>query len=288
MIHCLVTDLVELQTNTSERAKIQNLKSKIDTFSWLGSDEMHLDVPSISLCGDVVIGCYGGRISAGANKNEDGALVWCAADDSWEFAVIIDAHYSVESAELLLEAVEGQFDGVAEALSQPVQRAFASLHGLILSMFTSPDFRARCSKVEGESSCLICARKDGFLWWLSIGDCVVYLLHPEFARLGQYALNQRSFHEWVGYRNTFDLDVPCYTSGVRQLGDGSNIVLMATDGLLECGRRPFEDPAQLYKAFSKSSNLAANVEAALKKVHQERGKDSATVITWSPFGNFEL
>lgn len=266
-------------------------KSKTDkvyAFSWLGSDEMHLDMPAIDLCGDVVIGRYGGRVSAGANKNEDGALVWCAPDGSWEFAVIIDAHYSSQSAELLLEEIEGQFKVVTEALSQPTQTAFASLHDRILSMFTSPDFLVRCSKVEGEASCLICARKDGFLWWLSIGDCVVYLLHDKLSRLGQYALNQRSFYEWVGYRNTFDLDVPCYTSGVRQLGDGPNIVLMVTDGLLECGRRPFEDPAQFYKAFTKGSNLAANVESTLKKVHQERGKDSATVIAWSPFGNYEL
>jgi hypothetical protein len=58
---------------------------------------------------------------------------------------------------------------------------------------------------------------------------------------------------------------------------------MVTDGLLEFGRRPFEDAAQLYKAFTKGSDLAANVESALKKVHQERGKDSATAIAWSPY-----
>ena len=256
---------------------------KVHTFSWLGSDEMHLDRPVVDLCRDVIIGRYGGRVSAGANKNEDGALVWCAADGSWEFAVIVDAHYSSQSAELLLEEIGGQSDAVTKALSQPVLSAFSSLHGLLVSRFTSSEFRARCSKVEGEASCLICARKEGFLWWLSVGDCVVYLLHHDLARLGQYALNQRSFYEWVGNRNTFDLAVPCYTSGVRQLGAGANIVLMVTDGLLECGRRPFEDPAQFYKAFTKSSNLAANVEAALKKVHQERGKDSATVIAWSPY-----
>src|SRR5687767_6392421 len=249
---------------------------------------MHLDTPAVDICGDVVIGRYGGRTSAGANKNEDAALVWRDPDGNWEFATIIDAHYSAESAELLLEEIGDRFDSVTEVLRQPAQTAFASLHTLLLSMFLSPDFRARCSKVEGEASCLICARKDGFLWWLSIGDCVIYLLHDGLARLGQYALNQRSFYEWVGYRNTFDLDVPCYTSGVRQLGDGTNIIVMITDGLLECGRRPFEDPAQVYKTFTRGSNLAANVETALKKVHQERGKDSATVIAWSPFGKFKL
>ena len=262
---------------------MQSKIDKINTFSWLGSDEMHLDTPAVDLCGEVVIGRYGGRVSAGANKNEDAALVWCAVDGSWEFAVIIDAHYSAESGELLLEEIERWFDRVIEALSQPVQGAFSTLHGLLLSMFTAPEFRARCSKVEGEASCLIGARKDGFVWWLSIGDCVLYLLHHDLARLGQYALNQRSFYEWVGQRNTFDLVVPCYTSGVRQLGDGPNIVVMVTDGLLECGRRPFEDPAQLYKVLTRGSNLAGNVETILKKVHQERGKDSATVIAWTPY-----
>ena len=244
---------------------------------------MQLDTPAIDLCGDVVIGRYGGRVSAGANKNEDGALVWCAADRSWEFALIIDAHSSAESAQLLLEVIEGEVNGIIESLSGPVQSAFSNLHSLLISTFTSPGFRSRCRQVEGEASCLICARKDGFLWWLSVGDCVIYLLHPDLARLGQYALNQRSFYEWVGNRNTFDLELPCYTSGVRQLGRGTNTIVMVTDGLLECGRRPFEDPAQLYKALTKGSNLATNVESALQKVHQERGKDSATVIAWSPY-----
>lgn len=45
-------------------------------YSWVGSREMCLDEISIKQYGEIVIGKYGGNISAGANKNEDGALVW--------------------------------------------------------------------------------------------------------------------------------------------------------------------------------------------------------------------
>ena len=104
-------------------------------------------------------------------------------------------------------------------------------------------------------------------------------------RLGQFALNQRQFFEWIGRVNTFALPVPCYTTGVRELRGGRNIVILATDGLLECGARPFEEPRALYRAFfappDAAPDLAARVTALLGRVHQERGRDSATVIAWA-------
>jgi serine/threonine protein phosphatase PrpC len=127
-------------------------------------------------------------------------------------------------------------------------------------------------------------RRAQFLWWLSIGDCVAYLFHPELARLGQFALNQRQYFEWIGRVNTFELPVPCYTTGVRELRGGRNVLLLATDGLLECGTRPFEEPRTLYRTFFAQPgaipDLAARVAALLGRVHRERGRDSATVIAW--------
>ena len=255
------------------------------TFRWVGSDHPHLDHPYITACGHVVIGLYGGNTRAGARKNEDGALVWCPHDGSWEFAVLLDAHYSAESAQLVIEAVEAEREPIVRMMSGPVEQAFESVGRHLLALFRSPGFRERCRQVYGEASCLICARKGGFLWWLSIGDCVVYVLHPRLAQLGQYALNQRSFFEWVGHVNTFDLPVPCYASGVRQLLPGHSLIVMVTDGLLEFGRRPFENPASLYHALAPGmpgdmDSLTASVHALLNRVHQERGKDSATVIAW--------
>jgi hypothetical protein len=255
-------------------------------FRWLGSDVSHLDAPAITRCGEVVIGCYGGHTAAGAARNEDGALVWCPTNAAWEFAVLLDAHDSAESAGLVLAAVEAEEAAITAALSQPVDRAFDRLRGALLGRFCSDAFRAECRTVRGETACLICARKERFLWWLSIGDCVVHLLHPDLARLGQFVLNQRSFFEWVGRANTFELPVPCCSTGVRELRGGLNQVLMTTDGLLECGSRPFESPEALSRLFIPRNpggevDLEAAVAGALARVHAEQGRDSATLIAWS-------
>jgi hypothetical protein len=231
-----------------------------------------------------VIGCYGGRTAAGATRNEDGALVWCAGDGSWEFALLLDAHGSAGSAALVLTTIEAEAEAITASLSQPAETAFASLHQHLLALFQSPAFREQCRRVQGETACLICARKAQFLGWLSIGDCVVYLFHPELARLGQFALNQRSFFEWIGHANSFDLPVPCYASGVRELRRGQNRIVMTTDGLLEFGTRPFEDPRELHQFFApehEDAAVEAGVRGALARVHQERGRDSATVIAWN-------
>ena len=56
----------------------KHTRVKVHKHRWLGSQLPHLDRPAIVVCGNVVIGCYGGNTSAGAHKNEDAALVWCA------------------------------------------------------------------------------------------------------------------------------------------------------------------------------------------------------------------
>jgi hypothetical protein len=259
---------------------------EIRRFRWLGSEAPHLDVPVVARCGHVVIGCYGGHTEAGADRNEDGALVWCAGDGAWEFATLLDAHASAESAGLVMTAMEAEETAIRATLSQPAGRGFGSLQEVLLARFGSDAFRAQCRSVQGETACLICARKAQFLWWLSIGDCVVYLFHPELARLGEFALNQRSFFEWIGRANTFDLPVPCYTTGVRELRRGRNRILMVTDGLLECGSRLFEKPAELYRRFMTGNqgaelDLEGAVAGVLAQVREERGRDSASVIAWS-------
>jgi serine/threonine protein phosphatase PrpC len=256
------------------------------TVRWLGRDMPHLDAPFITTCRDVVVGCYGGCPATGANHNEDGSLIRCAVDGSWEFAMLLDAHGSAESAALVLSAVEAKVERMTASLSQPIESAFTSLQSELLALFQSSAFRERCEHVQGETACLFCARKERFLWWLSIGDCVVYLFHPELACFGQFALNQRSFYEWVGRANSFALPVPCFASGTRELRRGRNCILMTTDGLIECGTHPFEEPARLYGLFvpdqaAASENVETIVRAALRRVRQERGRDSATLIAWA-------
>jgi serine/threonine protein phosphatase PrpC len=255
--------------------------NSILSFRWLGSEAPHLDTPVITTCRDVVIGCYGGHTGAGASRNEDGALVWCAADGSWEFALLLDAHASADSAALVLTAIGAEAEAIAACLSRPIETAFASLQQHVLALFQSSPFREQCAHIQGETACLLGARKAQFLWWLSVGDCVVYLFHPELARLGQFTLNQRSFFEWIGHANSFNLPVPCSATGVRELRAGQNRIVMTTDGLLECGTRPFEDPRRLYELFgAEREGVEASVQSALARVHQERGRDSATIVAW--------
>lgn len=257
----------------------------ISSFRWIGSLAPYLDRPTLCSRERVIVGCYGGHTGAGADKNEDGALVWSAHDGSWEFAILLDGHNSAQSVELVVETFEAHALSIAALLTQPVETLFISLHQFLLSIFQSLSFREQCQRIRGETACLICIRKAQFLWWLSVGDCVVYLLHPELAHMKQFALNQRHFFEWIGQVNTFDLPVPCYSTGVRELRQGHNQIVMLTDGLLECDACLFEDPQKVYDAFwSTQKRQEASMQAAallaLEHVHRARGRDSATLITW--------
>ena len=260
--------------------------NEVLTFRWVGHEAMLLDTVDVATCGRMVIGRYGGRTSAGADKNEDAALVWCAPDGSWELALLVDAHYSAESAALLVETVASQAVDLHAILARPVSELPDALRSYFVALFGSPRVRAQCRQESGEASCLICVRRGPFLWWFSVGDCLLYLLHPELARFGQYTLNQRNFFEWIGQRNTFDLAIPCYSTGTRALLPGTSQIVLSTDGLFECGQPgtpTFADPAQVYRHFlaDRAASMEARVRAALQRVHTLRGADSATVIAWS-------
>jgi hypothetical protein len=260
-------------------------QQQVSAFVWLGNESAYIDEIGISACGPVVIGRYGGHSRAGARKNEDGALVWAAADSSWEFAMLVDAHFTSESAELLLYTVNRERKALVSCLAQSLEAAFPALENYLVSVFRSTWFREQCRRVKGEASCFFTARKGDYLWWLSIGDCVGYVLDPQLVPLGQFALNQRNYYEWVGHINTFDQPVPTYTRGVCNLSDGNSLIVMTTDGLLEFGSRPFENPMHLYRVFlpafqGSTETMAFCVETALSQVHGAQGRDSATVIAW--------
>jgi len=256
----------------------------VTSFRWVGSELPLLDTPTVVRSGRVVVGRYGGNRSAGARSNEDGALVWCASDGDWEFAALLDAHFSAQSAELVISALDAKLEPLTAILAHPAQAALPALRQRILAIFTAPEFRARCREVEGEASCLLFARKGAYLWWLSIGDCVGYLFNEELARLGQFAVNQRVFYEWVGEHNTFDLPLPCYRSGTLLLQPGWSTLLMATDGLFEWGSRVFANPVELYRLFAEQGGGMEQLEqaarTALERVHAEGARDSATLLVW--------
>src|SRR5262249_46423500 len=149
-----------------------------------------------------------------------------------------------QSAAFLVQWCEQVQPELEQICQRPPAQAIATLSHFLLHTFSGHSFRQRARMVQGETACLIVFRTAQWLYWFSVGDCVVYLLHPDFMRLGQYALNQRQFYEWIGQVNTFDQELPCFSSGVRALRNGEHTVVMVTDGVLECGERVFEDPAR--------------------------------------------
>lgn len=275
--------LVGLTTSDNGEGQLMSEPTPYE-FAWVGSQEPSLDVVAITRCGPVVVGRYGGRRAAGAAKNEDGALVWAAANGAWEFAALIDAHFSAQSAALLVEMLLAAREEITRALAAVPSRAIPRVREILLANLSAPTFRARCQEVIGEASCFFAARTGRHLWWLSVGDVVGYLLHPESARLGSYALNQRSFFEWVGAHNTFDDPVPSFTQGTRYLFTGLSTILLTTDGLLEFGTQPFAQPEVLYRQVMGSGAelppLGEAVAGALARIHSDYGRDSATILAW--------
>ncbi|MEK3713440.1 protein phosphatase 2C domain-containing protein [Paenibacillus sp. FSL R7-0333] len=257
------------------------MEHEVHKFSWVGSGEMYLDHPATSRLNRMVIGRYGGNTAAGAEKNEDGVYVLSELDGGWEFAMLLDAHHTAESAELLVRTINGKAGEIIRLLALPVQQAFRELEAFLLSIFQAESFLQQCQQVTGETACLICVRLENYLWWFSVGDNSIYLLHPELAARGQYLLNQRNFYEWIGFVNTFSQPVACYSSGIRELRQGRNIIVMTTDGLLEVGARLLEDPRRLYEAFTGREDLEECVAEILTGVHEQLGRDSATVVAWS-------
>ncbi|MEG2290366.1 MAG: PP2C family serine/threonine-protein phosphatase [Clostridium sp.] len=261
--------------------------SNTNSLYWVGNEDMSLDKHTIRMCGDITLGYYGGNTGSGAYKNEDGALILCNSDNSWKFALLLDAHATSESANLILETIKKEQHNLEEVLNMPIKNIFISLHKFFLNMFDSKDFKDKCNCINGETACLIVVQKEQYLWWMSIGDNLVYLFHPELAELNQFALNQRQFYEWIGKVNTFNLDVPCYTTGTRLLREGQNYIYLITDGVLECGDRPFENSNHLCKILTSDINMSENILKVFKEVERQKGRDSSTIVGWSYFNNYK-
>lgn len=237
---------------------------------WAGANEAFLDTPDATTVGRLTLGRYGGRTDAGARMNEDAALVLEGPD--WELAVVADAHAGGDSSALAVELVASSAE-LRRILGEP--NAPRDLHAIVIDHLRAAD----TSRLNGETSVLVVARKGDFVSWLGIGDCVVYALHPDLARLGQHALNQRAFFEWFGRVDSLRLDVPCYASGVHALRPGRTRIVLATDGLLEFGDRRYSTGAQLH-ADVYEGDLDERVRRLMHAVHDGRGADSATVIAW--------
>ena len=174
----------------------------MNDFSWVGSEKDFVDERDVRWINRMAVGRFGGNSSAGQTKNEDGCIVWQTED--WEFAAILDAHKSAESAELVIRTFEHHKEALSQILSLKGHPDFKQLEGKLLEIFQSEDFLDACRNVKGETACLIVVRKDNYIWWFSVGDCLVYLFHPDLIAMKQFQLNQRQFYEWIGQVNTFE------------------------------------------------------------------------------------
>ncbi|WP_214720825.1 protein phosphatase 2C domain-containing protein [Exiguobacterium sp. s192] len=245
--------------------------------SWVGNESAFVDQMDIQTIGPVAVGRFGGCSRAGQTKNEDGCLIWLG--DDWEFTLVLDAHDTAESAIAVVRQITRHQEEIEQTLHQPVEQAFSSLEQLVLGLLQDEAFRATCRSVQGETACLFLARKGKYLWWLSVGDVLAYLFHPDLSRHHQFKLNERQFFEWIGRVNTFDLPVPCYTRGVRELRRGINRILVTTDGLVECPGTPFEDSKTMATLFERYPETA--LATLLETIERHDVRDSTTIVTWT-------
>jgi serine/threonine protein phosphatase PrpC len=252
----------------------------MNEMSWVGSQTHFVDELDVKRIGHhVVLGRFGGNSSEGAWKNEDGCLVWTNETDDWEFVVLLDAHNTAESAELVIKSIESQRTSIINLLMMDVNQAFDEIQALILSVFKSENFKRACREIKGETACLIVIRKGAFLFWFSIGDCLLLLNHPDFAAFGEYQQNHRSFFEWVGQESTFNKTVPCYSSGRKELRKGKTHIFLTTDGLVECPNTAFNNHVEIFKFFKGTSNQEG-VADLLEMIKNNNVRDSTTIITW--------
>lgn len=247
---------------------------------WVGNENTFIDKLDVAEVGRVTIGRFGGNSAAGSYKNEDGCLVWTNEDENWEFTMILDGHKTAQSVELVIGHFVNMKNDITSALTGFAGPALKKMDSLVLDILQEPQFMEACRKTTGETACLIVVRKDKYLWWFSVGDCMVQLFHPELMALGERQLVQRSFYEWIGEVNTFELPVPCYSTGKKEMRQGLNLIFMTTDGLTECPSVPFEDPATIQTVLFENG-INEGVQKLLYEVKENSVRDSTTIIAWS-------
>lgn len=247
-------------------------------YSWTGSDQPFLDEASFLEFGNVHIGACGGCTIKGANKNEDALFVLQDEERTWVFAALLDAHNSSQSAELVIGLLNNHKNNLMTILNS--KDAFVELEPFLVGLLSDDKFREKCRTVTGEASCLFCYQRAGYLWWLSIGDCMAFLFHPDLAKFNQYGLNQRQFYEWVGQVNTFEQPVPCYTSGRRQLREGANYIILMTDGVLDTEDEFYANPCHLYETITQADQIQEGLKQVMNHLIVQGVRDSATIVCW--------
>ena len=250
-----------------------------NTYSWVGSWVDYVDEKKTIQIEHLIAGHFGGCSTAGQYKNEDGCLVFINTQEDWEFTILLDAHNTAESAELVVATFLDEEKRIREMMSKSLSVAFQEIEHLVLSVLNNEKFKKDCAALTGETAALFVCRKGKYIWWLSVGDCILYVLHPELNALGEVQLNQRSFYEWIGQVNTFDLPVPSYSRGIKELRRGVNHILLTTDGLIECPNEPYTNPTAIFQEF-KGCTIKEGVQRLLNEIENNKVRDSTTILSW--------
>ncbi|MGG0718144.1 protein phosphatase 2C domain-containing protein [Robertmurraya massiliosenegalensis] len=248
-------------------------------YTWIGSQENFIDEVNVYMISHMVLGRFGGNSTAGQYKNEDGCMVWVNENSDYEFVVLLDAHSTAESAELIVATIQSLKDNIKNLLAFSPRESYEHLYKLFLATFDSKNFKEACRNVQGETAFLCVVRKSKFLWWFSVGDCVLYLDHPELSALNEYQQNHRSFYEWIGKVNTFELEVPCFSSGTKELRQGRNHLFLTTDGLIECPNTNFNNPIEIFRPFGNFTD-DESVRKLLEEIKKNNVRDSTTILSW--------
>ena len=246
----------------------------VHTFKWIGDEKAYLNDIHVEELGPLSIGLYGGNSKVSAVKNEDAVLAWCDPQGTWEFVMIFDAKQTIERAKFIIDIICERKEKLLQLFSYPNHLAFHHTHMYLLALFTDETCIEESEKMSGQTDCLICLRKDQFVYWLSVGECFIYLFQPESQQCKQGRLNEQQFYERIGRRNVFAAATPCFTSGVRELQNGTNHLVVATDGITTCGERMFKDAHFLYQPL-------LNVESILEKINAGKEPNSAAIIGWT-------
>lgn len=243
------------------------------TFKWLGDEKAYLNEIHIEKLGPLSIGLYDG------NTNEDAVLAWYDPHGSWEFVMIFDAEHTIERAKFIIDIICERKEKLLQLFSYPNHLVFHHTHMYLLSLFTDETFIKKSEKMPEQTDCLICFRKDQFVYWLSVGECFIYLFQQESQQCKQGRLNEQQFYERIGRPNIFAAATPCFTSGVRELQRGTNHIVIATDKIVECREQIFEDDRLFYQSLYAEGTL--NIKRVLEEVDSWKEAGSATIISWS-------
>ncbi|SFI10417.1 MULTISPECIES: hypothetical protein [unclassified Bacillus (in: firmicutes)] len=246
----------------------------VHTFKWIGDKKAYLNEIHVEELGPLSIGLYGGNSEGSAVENEEAVLAWCDPHGTWEFVMIFDAEHTIERAQFIINIICERKEKLLQLFSYPNHLVFHHTHMYLLSLFTDETFIEESEKMQGKTECLICLRKDQLVYWLSVGECFIYLFHPELQQCKQGRLNEQRFYERIGRRNVFAAATPCFTSGVRELQKGTNHIVVATDRIITCGEQMFKEEHFLYESL-------LNVRYILEKMNTWKETNSAAIIGWT-------